>query len=644
MADYSTIFAPFVELFNQGQVQTILLAWLPTKLEPFLSGIMAVDMFLTGAAATGLTALLIALYTLSLQLWNGQIGYNNRVTVQIEYYITGTWGDQYTSIFYEALSWIISKQTKSLNKGSFIVHPTNDDTNANDDECVPPGFIILPEKDQQVTIEYNKRKFNVTYTMPEAEQTNNENSNRNSDSAKPMPSIFLTTVEETRTDVDYITEFLNEITHCYLEDQRKNRIRSRYERNGSYWYRVQALSSNRGLDTVALDKKEEELLRQEIEAFTTDKDFYMRIGMPYRRGILLTGKPGTGKTSLVNAISSQLSRDLYYVNLKNITSDNELSATFSSVPANQIVVLEDVDAQSKVIHKRSKRSSDSDLAIMSITAGPKEKDKPKIDGLSLFSLSTFLGCLDGHIIAEGIIIIMTTNHVEYLDPAVIRPGRMDLRLELGYSSHYQIQKMYRSVVEDETKSFPSDVMAKIPEGLLPPCEVMMTMVLYRKEPEIIPVKIYELVDKYLKKSTDENDKDEDKIVEENTVAEVEESKKDEETKNEDKKDEEKKDEEKKNEEENKDAADAQVKPNEAVATVSKNTKTVTTKILMHIKILNDDDSLSKDEDVIVNKIEDTSTTNTEISDADSTTDVEDNVKTKDNQISNVSIQTITVEA
>src|SRR6185437_355284 len=175
---------------------------------------------------------------------------------------------------------------------------------------------------------------------------------------------------------------------------------------------------------------------------------------------------------------------------------------------------------------------------------------------------------------------------------------------LGYSSHYQIQKMYRSVVEDETKSFPSDVMAKIPEGLLPPCEVMMTMVLYRKEPEIIPVKIYELVDKYLKKSTDENDKDEDKIVEENTVAEVEESKKDEETKNEDKKDEEKKDEEKKNEEENKDAADAQVKPNEAVATVSKNTKTVTTKILMHIKILNDDDSLSKDEDVIVNKIED----------------------------------------
>ncbi|PKY56669.1 P-loop containing nucleoside triphosphate hydrolase protein, partial [Rhizophagus irregularis] len=184
----------------------------------------------------------------------------------------------------------------------------------------------------------------------------------------------------------------------------------------------------RGLDSVALNKSQEILLKKELDTFANDKSFYERIGVPYRRGILLYGKPGTGKTSLINAISSQLSRDIYYLNLKDIKNDNELNAAFSGVPGNQIIVLEDVDTQSKVLHKRSSNSDDD--------------NKVKIDEFAEFSLSTFLGCLDGHILAEGNIIIMTTNHVEHLDPACIRPGRMDVQLNLGYCTHYQIEKMY----------------------------------------------------------------------------------------------------------------------------------------------------------------------------------------------------------
>ncbi|PKY38545.1 P-loop containing nucleoside triphosphate hydrolase protein, partial [Rhizophagus irregularis] len=201
------------------------------------------------------------------------------------------------------------------------------------------------------------------------------------------------------------------------------KVRSRYERNSSYWYHVQTLSCVRNLDSVALDESQEILLKRELDTFVNDKDFYDRIGIPYRRGILLYGKPGTGKTSLINAISSHLSRDTYYLNLKTISDDNELSAAFSSVPANQIIVLEDVDTQSKVLHKRTKKSSSFFSTIESL-------------------LSTFLGCLDGNILAEGNIIIMTTNHVEHLDPACIRPGRMDVHLDLGYCTHYQIRKMY----------------------------------------------------------------------------------------------------------------------------------------------------------------------------------------------------------
>lgn len=98
-----------------------------------------------------------------------------------------------------------------------------------------------------------------------------------------------------------------------------------------------------------------------------------------------------------------------------------MSAAFSSIPANQILVLEDVDTQSKVLHKRRGGSSDSssnDNSSKDKIAGPSNKGGS--DSFSKFSLSTFLSCCDGHILAEGIILIITTNHIEVLDPGTIQ--------------------------------------------------------------------------------------------------------------------------------------------------------------------------------------------------------------------------------
>jgi replication-associated recombination protein RarA len=106
------------------------------------------------------------------------------------------------------------------------------------------------------------------------------------------------------------------------------------------------------------------MLDRDLNTFLKDHAFYSRVGLPYRHGYLFYGKPGTGKTSLINAISAQLNRDVYYMNLRNITSDSMLQSAFSRVPPNQIIVFEDIDAMSRVCHRRDRNplkalSSDS---------------------------------------------------------------------------------------------------------------------------------------------------------------------------------------------------------------------------------------------------------------------------------------------
>jgi SpoVK/Ycf46/Vps4 family AAA+-type ATPase len=113
----------------------------------------------------------------------------------------------------------------------------------------------------------------------------------------------------------------------------------------------------------------------------------------------------------------------------------------------------------------------------------------------LFTLSSFLSCLDGHIISEGNIIIMTTNHVELIDPACIRPGRMDVHLELGYCTYYQLNKLYKNIINISDLS--EYILKNIPEKLLPPCEVMTLFTLYNKDQENVVInKLNELVIKY----------------------------------------------------------------------------------------------------------------------------------------------------
>jgi hypothetical protein len=463
--DINAAIKPFIDIFTRQQVQSILLAWLPTKITPYLPGIMAVDMFIITVLASGITAITYLIYQLIYYLLTGNLNDNKCITIQIEYYSLGQYNERKKNIIYESLSWLISQQSKKLEKGSFILKVVPNINNKGNMKIIPISN-ILPEVNYEISIEYKGKKFNIKYKIPENRNNLSNLSNISNEIismvAQEKPSIYLSTIKNACTNVDDIYELINDLTYLYLENQKKESGRFRYENTRSVWFQRQKLSICRGLDSIALDSQQENLLKKELDTFVNDRKFYERIGLPYRRGILLYGKPGTGKTSLINAISSHLSRDIYYLNLKMVEDDSELSALFSSVPPNQLIVIEDVDAQTRVLHKRNlkyfKKTND------------KQTGNKKDDKKSYFSLSTFLACLDGHILSEGNIIIMTTNHLDCLDPACTRPGRMDVHLELGYCTRYQIRKLFKSIISRLEIS--ENMLNKLPEKLIPPCELM----------------------------------------------------------------------------------------------------------------------------------------------------------------------------
>ena len=195
--------------------------------------------------------------------------------------------------------------------------------------------------------------------------------------------------------------------------------------NDKNWVQL-ASYAPRSLKSVILPEGVMENLVRDIEFFQASKDWYMSMGIPYRRGYMLHGLPGAGKTSLINGIANHFHLKVCPINLNNVT-DSTLSQMILTAPSNALILLEDVDC-----------------------AGATEKrldlDKDKKDGLENLmmglSLSGLLNALDGAQSANGALFFMTTNHLDKLDPALLRDGRTDVRIEFTTASTDQKRTLY----------------------------------------------------------------------------------------------------------------------------------------------------------------------------------------------------------
>lgn len=165
------------------------------------------------------------------------------------------------------------------------------------------------------------------------------------------------------------------------------------------------------IKNICLEKKKRDLLVSTIEVFVERKNWYLEKDIPHRLGILLYGPPGTGKTSLIKAIASYLDKNIY-----NMTRMD--TSLLTNVPDDSVVLIEDIDGISVDVSKREDRENNTQDSALEKMMG--------------ITFSGLLNAIDGINDDVGKILFLTTNHIEKLDGALLRPGRIDLKLELGY--------------------------------------------------------------------------------------------------------------------------------------------------------------------------------------------------------------------
>ncbi len=212
-------------------------------------------------------------------------------------------------------------------------------------------------------------------------------------------------------------------------------------------------------------------IEHRVKFFMNNKDWYDSKGIPYQLGIMLSGVPGSGKTSCIRAISKLTNRHIVNVNFANITTVSQLKNLFYSdklqvytdhtmsnmatyfIPIDQrLYILEEIDAIGNIVKQRSSRDFKETRPVLN-------------DELTLMDILTIL---DGTMEIPGRIIVMTSNHPETLDKALIRPGRIDVLAYLGYADKKQIVEMYEGYMD---KKFPEELFCDLPDNCITPAEV-----------------------------------------------------------------------------------------------------------------------------------------------------------------------------
>ena len=409
---------------------------------------------------------LLVIITLVFQKWNIIKNSYKHITLfgKTQYKVSGTVYDNidenhtYGSLGIPVWSLIryITKIVKAdktlLSNATNIKLPYNDVFDSNDVIIIPSTNTILKLTDDiscEIDIQHQTRETG------------------RSDKVCAIDSNILTFTLSTKKPFETIMTFMNTIIqeHSKIVEAKhsnsKHIIKPIYSKRGIdsetselSWPQMIPFKTSKSFDNLFFDGKEELINR--LNTFI-NRDKYKLLGLPETLGLLFYGEPGTGKTSCIKAIAKYMDMSLIIVPMNKIKTKKRLEDLFFSDRINisqdkRIYVFEEIDCngwENIVKHRSlikddvSDDESENNLVDKIATAIKPNKKKPTKDDDDKLTLGGILEVIDGLIECPGRIIIMTTNHKEHLDSALLRPGRIDMEIEFKKLRHSHIAEIYK---------------------------------------------------------------------------------------------------------------------------------------------------------------------------------------------------------
>ncbi|KAI8883899.1 P-loop containing nucleoside triphosphate hydrolase protein [Backusella circina FSU 941] len=311
------------------------------------------------------------------------------------------------------------------------------------DLCGSPSINLIPLHSSVFDIRYKGYKIHIT-------RSENTSSTLSRFGNASRPTVQTITLKIRSQNILRLQSFMQEWINEYYNVRQNKLIIYKYndQEQGEYW-KEYGDKYKRPFHSLVLQKGKQEQILKDIMTFRESKEWYIERGIPFRRGILLHGLPGTGNTSLIQSLASEMNMNIAVVNLSTVPNDDTLFTLLFRVPKDSIIVIKDID----VFNFKEMTTA--------VKLGASKVVEPQA---SLITLSGLLYAIDSISDVEESIIFMTCSDIYNVPPALTRPGKVNIISNLSYADDYQIELLFWRFFCPEVNKTP---LEDIPKEVFP---------------------------------------------------------------------------------------------------------------------------------------------------------------------------------